>query len=235
MPFRIGEYDGYDDTQRARLEKALDEAGSAAYAVIPKGANIRFEQNKSNGDGQLFKLLKDACNQEISVTILGQTETTTSSTSSGYAQSQTHAQTEDELFKGLRDFVRRTLNRKFIKILQANGVETNGGYFIVKGEGQEKLSKKESYEIHKSIAKDLELPINPDFFYETYGMSKPDDFDSQMEAIKADRAARIAAFTQTLQDPKGGYSHNKGGTQLSAEAHNIWERVKSFFDRAPLS
>jgi len=184
MPFRKGTYDGFDDSQRVQLEKALEEAGSAAYAVIPKGTEIEFVSNSSTGNGELYKLLKEACNQEISVTILGATETTTSSSSSGYAQSKTHQETEDEIFKGDRKYVRRVLNRHFIKILEAAGIDTQGGKFVIKGEGEEKLSKKEQFEIHKSMKKDLSIPVDDDFFYETYGMPKPTDYDAQKKAIE---------------------------------------------------
>lgn len=182
MPFRKGTYDGFDDSQRVQLEKALEEAGSAAYAVIPKGTEIEFVSNSSTGNGDLYKLLKEACNQEISVSILGATETTTSSSSSGYAQSKTHQETEDEIFKGDRKYVRRVLNRHFIKILESAGIDTKGGKFVIKGEGEEKLTKKDQFEIHKSMKKDLSIPVDDNFFYENYGMPKPDDYDAQKKA-----------------------------------------------------
>lgn len=228
MPFRIGEYDMYDDQQRVQLEKALDEAGSAAFAVIPKGSNIRFEKNTSTGDGQLYNLLKNACNQEISVTLLGNTETTTSSSSSGYAQSETHNSEQEKIFKGLRDYTRRILNRKFVKILEANGVKTEGGYFIVKGEGEERLSLKERYEIHKSMVTELGLPMDDDSFYESYGMSKPEDYDQQKQEKKESEKSRLNAFSfqnsRDLPDPE------EGKTNLSwAEK---W--LPNFFVKAPL-
>ncbi|MDM8176855.1 DUF935 family protein [Olivibacter sp. 47] len=227
MPFRIGEYDTYDEAQRIQLEKALEEAGSAAYAVIPKGSNIRFEKNASTGDGQLFKLLKDACNQEMSVTILGVTETTTSSSSSGYAQSETHNNEQERGFKGLRDYTRRILNRKFIPILEANGVNTEGGYFIVKGEGEERLSLKERFEIHKSMVKDLGLPMDDNSFYETYGMTKPEDYEQQKNDKKAANSslpnAQAIPQTENSQPDKA---------ELSKASLNLWQKAKHFFDHA---
>jgi len=66
MPFRVGKYDGYDDTTRHQLEKALSEAGSAAYAVLPRESDIEFIENKSSGSNDLYKTLIEACNNEIS-------------------------------------------------------------------------------------------------------------------------------------------------------------------------
>ncbi|MFD2961354.1 MULTISPECIES: phage portal protein family protein [Olivibacter] len=225
MPFRIGEYDSYDETQKAQLEKALDEAGSAAYAVIPKGSSLRFEKNPSTGDGQLYNLLKNACNQEMSVALLTVTETTTSSSSSGYAQSKEHGDQQDDIFKGLRDYVRRILNRKFVPILQANGIDTEGGYFIVKGEGEEKLSLKERFEIHIRMIKELGLPYDVDSLYEQYGLTKPKDFDAQVKAKKEEKEAFKKAITPKQEENKN----------LSAETKTLWEKAKYFFGLAPQS
>lgn len=241
MPFRVGEYDAYDEGQRIQLEKALDEAGSAAYAVVPKGSGLRFEKNGATGDGQLYKLLKDACNQEISVTLLGVTETTTSSTGSGYAQSETHSDEQEKIFKGLRDFTRRVLNRRLIPILRANGIDTQGGYFIVKGEGEEKLTLKERYEIHKSMATELGLPIDADSFYEIYGMTKPDDYDAQVQEKKERETARIEAMRnaqlQNLSAPqKDQGKEDEPPTELAVkDKKSLWERAKYFFDHAQQS
>lgn len=229
MPFRVGKYDGYDDTQRIQLEKAMEEAGSAAYVVIPKESDIEFMENKTTGEGQLYKFLKDACNQEISVTILGQTETTTSSESSGYAQSKTHAETEEDINKADRNFVRRILNRYFIRIMDANGVNTDGGRFVIKGEGEEKLSKKDAFSIHKQLIKDLNLPIDDNFLYEEYGMPKPDDYDQQ-------KAAMLAEKQQNVENDRNGSGDDPAHTPPGSAKDKIKKLVmfsdeESFFDR----
>ncbi|GGH02816.1 phage portal protein family protein [Pedobacter zeae] len=240
MPFRKGTYDGYDDSQRALLEQALEKAGSAAYAVVPEGSNIEFIENKSNSTGDLYKALKDACNQEISVAVLGQTETTTSSEGSGYAQSKTHAETEDDVIASTITRVRRLLNRHFIPVMQAGGVNTQGGWFYIKGEGEEKLTLKERFEMHLKMIKELELPFDAKFLYETYGMPIPTDFDAQMAERKAKSEAVPQEKPENPDDPesdppKKGKKAAKEGVKLSEfpNLRALISQATSFFAQAP--
>ena len=53
MPFRVAKYDGYDEKTRTDLESALKAAGSAAYIVIPKEADLNFIQNNPDHHGSL--------------------------------------------------------------------------------------------------------------------------------------------------------------------------------------
>lgn len=198
MPFRKGTYDGYDESQRVLLEEALDKSGSAAYAVVPTGTNIEFVENKSNSDGAIYRVLKDACNQEMSVAILGNTETTTSSESSGYAQSKTHADSEDDLIKDALIRARQILNRYFIPVMESGGVSLEGGEFYIEGFGDEHVGKKDKLEMHLKIIEKLDLPYDPSHFYQTYDLPKPADYDAQM----AERKKEIEAAKPVAEEKK---------------------------------
>ena len=111
QPVRIMYYDGYDTQTKTELKKVLDASGNSLTMMIPKQAQFEMLDGKaSNGDGKLQGSFKDACNNEMAICILGNTETTTSSSSSGYAQSKEHGEQQDEITASDLIFVENLLN-----------------------------------------------------------------------------------------------------------------------------
>jgi phage gp29-like protein len=194
-------WDGFDEQQRIKLLEAINALGSGGAIVRPAGTDITLLENKTNANGDLQDKFITLLNREISKALLGSTETTESSTSSGYAQAQTHAAQDERKNESDINFTRRVLNSRFIKILNAAGFSTQGGRFIVEGEDNE-LSVKESFDIHMQLKKEG-IPIDDDFFYETYGIPKPDNYDQivaeKRETNKKSQESRIK--NQDNEDP----------------------------------
>src|SRR3569833_2492670 len=155
-------WNGFDEKQSIQLNEQLNNLGSGGSIVRPEGTNINLLELQKNGDGKLQTGLIDLLNKEISKVILGSTETVESSDSSGYAQSQTHAQGVNKKNQSDIAFTRRVLNSRVRKILQDNGINIKGGRFI-SSPGEEKLSKKDAYTIHKSMVKKLSMQVDDDF------------------------------------------------------------------------
>jgi SPP1 gp7 family putative phage head morphogenesis protein len=168
MPFRKGTYNNYDDYTRKQLEQALEQSGGAPWVVIPKDGNIEYIENHANGDGRLYKLLRDACNEEILIGILGQTMTTVSGSSR--AQSQTHKEVEISVNKNDRRFIQRILNQKFLPILEARGYPVKDGKFDFP-EAESDLTLIQRFDIDSQLNELID--IDEDYFYETYGVPKP--------------------------------------------------------------
>ncbi len=185
-------WDGFDENQRAALATSLNEMGGGGIIIRPEGTAIDIKGNQGNANGQLQDSFATKMDGYISKALLGSTETTDSSSSSGYAQSKVHQDEDVKKNDSDINFVRRVLNSRFIKCLIAAGFNVKGGTFII--ESDKKLSKKESYEIHKSIAKDLGLPIDDNFFYETYEMPKPANYE-QLKAKKLKQVEKQNANT----------------------------------------
>ncbi|MDW8420162.1 MAG: DUF935 family protein [Chitinophagales bacterium] len=186
-------WDGYDESQRLMLLEALDKMGSGGQIVRPAGTQLQFMQGGTNNPtGQLNDLFKDACNAEISKLFLGQTETTESSSSSGYAQASIHADTETDINVADRNFVRRILNRRLIKMLQANGIETGNGFFRIKSNKDDLAEKKARLDIDLALLNNVRLPISDDYFYQTYGIEKPADYEEQKRRLEQQQAAQLA-------------------------------------------
>ena len=177
-------WDGFDETQRQQLLQMINEMGGGGALVRPAGTELNIiDGTKSNQSGDLYDKFLNALNGEISKIILGQTETTESSKSSGYAQAEQHSETEDDINKSDRTFVRRILNSRVIRIFEANGYDLKGGRFKIADEGEERISKKDKCEIDLRI-KGAGTPISDDYFYDKYGIEKPDNYDELKEEMK---------------------------------------------------
>jgi SPP1 gp7 family putative phage head morphogenesis protein len=197
MPFRVGKYEDYDDEGREALNKALEEAGSAAYATIPKSTDVEFIANNSSGDGKLYDNLKSACDEEITIAILGQTMTTRDTSGSGYAQGKIHADVESELHKTDKRFVERILNEKLTPILQAAGFPVADGEWSF--EEEDGRSIKEKMEVVK-LVRDAGTPVDDDYIYEVTNIPRPKDYD-KMKQEKADTEEKKK--TKKLKREKG--------------------------------
>lgn len=201
MPFREARYDGYNEQVRIQLEKALDAAGSAAYAVLPKDAEFKIhEQQGTAGSTQLYETLRKAMNEEMLVHILGATETTTSSESSGYAQSKTHQKTTDEVAQDDKEDELSILNELVLPILVNIGLVPNGGKFVYdEPVNLDTAAAKVKIAIDvKTLAK---VPVSDDYFYEISGIPKPDNYDELKKQIAEQDAAAAAAALQN-SDPQ---------------------------------
>lgn len=193
MPLIDAVWDGYDEEQRLKLLEALEKMGGGGQLVRPAGTSVNFvEGGANNPNGDLYNNLIKACDAQMSKLILGQTETTESSSSSGYAQAEVHAETENDINVSDINFVRRLLNRRVCKILQANGVPIDGGYFHVKN-AEEKLSKTEWLDIYIRLRNEAQLPISDDTLYETFGIDKPDNYQEMKQALE-EKAAQQDMF-----------------------------------------
>jgi phage gp29-like protein len=176
MPTKIGRYSGYDEPTRIALESALDEAGSALSIVIPEEAKLEFLESKTTtASGNLYKDLANACDEQLSILILGNTETTKSSASSGYAQSTTHALQQEQIAQDDRAYIIGYLETEVRRVFKAMGLPMDGGEWQFEVE-QEQISLKDRVVIDTTL-KGAGLPIDDDYFYEKYSIPKPANYD----------------------------------------------------------
>lgn len=169
MPFRWATYN--NEQSRGILETALSEAGAAGYVVAPEDANLQFFNPTAGGNSNdIFRFLIAACNEELSITILGNTMTTTDSKHGGYAQSETQMKTQDEIHKDDREFILSILNEDLNQYLGSLGYQVEGGVWNFEdGDG---LSLTDRLSIDTKIA--AIVPIPQDYWYEKYQLPKPE-------------------------------------------------------------
>lgn len=182
QPLIVTRYDAYDEKTKVQLNAAMESIGSSMRLSIPKQAEIDVLDGKtSNGNGDLQAKFKDACNDELSVLVLGNTETTKSSSSSGYAQSNTHSNEQAEVIKSDIRFLLNLLNsEQFKAILKSYGYDTDGEFIIeeIMKPAEQKL-RAETLQVLKNIG----LPLKHEQLYKEFGLEKPDDYDTQIEEM----------------------------------------------------
>lgn len=174
MPFRKFTYEDYNEAARQQLEFAAKESGSCAYAIIPKGADIEFIENNSTGSNDLYKSLIQACNSELSKLILGQTLTTEQGDKGARSLGDVHEDIEQQYHLADRLFVKNILNYQFKQLLQIHG-------YITTDEGEFDFLDMDAIDLTDRISIDTAVakmvPISDDYFYDKYGIPKPENYD----------------------------------------------------------
>jgi phage gp29-like protein len=219
-PIMDAEWDGFDEDQRLKLLAAISAMGNSGRLVRPAGTKVNFFPHTSTATGQLQKTFHDTCNDEISKSLLGSTETTESSKTSGYAQATEHGKQDDAKKEADKDYVRRHLNTYFIKIMRAFGVPVvNGGKFIIP-EAQEEVSPVDKMAMFVQMATSLNMPINHDDVYQLTGMKKPEDYEQQMsdknalaDALMGDFEANPGKESAITPPAKSGKSDKNGAKE----------------------
>jgi hypothetical protein len=235
QPVRIMEYDAYDTQTKEELKKILNESGNSLAMMIPKQATFKMLDGKaSNGDGKLQGGFKDACNEEMAIKILGNTETTSASKSSGYAQSKEHGEQQDEIIASDLIFVENELNSEhFLNILKSYGFDVEGGEFEY--ELDLNLAKlKLRMEIDFKVSE--KVPVEDDYWYDTYGIPKPKNYEAlkkEMEAKKSANQLPAKEVDKTEKTPK-----EKVAKEDLADFANptildqFFKKMADFFDHA---
>lgn len=172
MPFRWATYN--NEQSRVVLEQALEKAGSAGYVVAPEDAKLEFfNPTAGSQSNDIFRFLIDACNQEMAITILGNTMTTQEAKHSGYAQSETQMKTQDEVHADDRAFVLTILNEKLNPYLAKLGYQVKGGeWSFDDGDG---LTLTQRIDLDMKVAS--QVPIGRSYWYSRYGIPVPDPSD----------------------------------------------------------
>lgn len=231
------QWDGFDEDQRQKLAAAIREMGGGGVIIRPAGTSIDIKGNGGNANGDLQDKFAAKMDGYISKVLLGTTETTDSSKSSGYAQAEIHQEQDEKKNESDIDFVLRNLNSRFLKVLRAAGFDTKGGTFVIK---KTKRINKTAFEVHKSMRKDLDIPIDDDFFYEEYGVRKPDNYEElKKEALESKQAVlrqitgEENALTPLASDKDKDKKPANDKKELSANP-SFWRRVIRLFQSAPV-
>jgi len=234
QPVRIVKYDAYDLETQKKLKEILDESGSSLVMMLPKQADFEMMDGKtSNGNGELHERIIKVCNQEMSVAILGNSETTTSSSSSGYAQAEIHAGQQMELTQSDMRYVINMLNSDFfLGILASYGYPVEGGRFVFEEE-KNIAALKERLDIDLKVSE--KVPFSDDYWYETYSIPKPDNYDQLKKEQEERRKAALEALKRTTT--QGDNSDEGQGDEKNGKKSNkkdLADRLMDFFGLAPL-
>jgi phage gp29-like protein len=234
QPVRIMKYDAYDTKTKQELKGLLDNSGSSLAMMIPKQAEFEMLDGKtSNGDGKLQVSLKDACNEEMAIAILGNTETTISSKSSGYAQSKEHGEQQDELTVSDLIFVENLLNsNKFKQVLKSYGFDVDGKFEFELDLNLNTLKLRMEIDTFVST----KVPIDDDYWYNTYGIPKPDNYDELKAKMEEQKQQTIVVDDPTEEKKAPNQKPPKKGELTEIKKPNladwVFKNLADFFDQA---
>jgi hypothetical protein len=169
QPVRVIKYDAYDEQTKQELRRILDESGSSLSIMLPKQADFEMKDGKSTyGDGNLQMNFIQLLNEEMSILLLGNTETTRSSNSSGYAQSKVHRDEQFEITRSDLVYTANMLNSPcFLSVLRSYGYPVDMGRFVFDKETDIQYLK-ERLAIDKELAE--KVPLSKSYWYDTYGI-----------------------------------------------------------------
>lgn len=212
MPQRIGKYNTYDPESRKLLEEAFEKAGSAPYVVIPKEADVETKDG-GTGSGASYNEFRQANNEEMLITILGQTMTTVQGEKGARSLGEVHKEVEEGKNKSDLRYVQRVLNQKVLPMLEARGYPVTGGKFVFP-KAAEQLSVAEVVQLS-----DI-MDIPQSYLHEKYSIPVPKDGEPV-----AKRASSQAAQFDIGEDPEED--------TVSNADRNFLMRLWDFFVKAP--
>lgn len=234
QPVRIIYYDAYDSRTKDELRNILNTSGSSLAMMVPKQAQFQMLDGKtSNGTGELQERLIKACNAEMSIAVLGNTETTASSSSSGYAQSKEHGKQQLEITKDDIKYVLHSLNSdKFKEVLRSYGYPVEGGHFEFE---QEIDLSTLTQRINIDLQVASKVPVSDDYWYDTYGIPKPDNYDELKAEQQAQREAMQTALKQAGEKGKEDTDDNNPNKKddKKQDKGKLFAALADFFGVAP--
>ena len=220
MPQRVGKYNAYDPESRKLLEQAMEQAGSAPYIIIPKEAEVETKE-AGNGNGTSYNEFRQACNEEMLITILGQTLTTVQGENGARSLGEVHKEVEEGKNRSDMRFVQRVLNNRVLPMLEARGYPVSGGKFVFP-QSAEQLSVSDIVQLS-----DI-LPIPQSYLQEKYSIPVPDNDEP---------IARRQAPTFEPTDIEGlevsTSRETKPKTKAQLSDHSLLKRLRNFFAQAP--
>lgn len=218
MPQRVGKYSSYDPESRKLLEQALEQAGSAPWIAIPKESEVETTNNTGSGSaGTSYNDFRKACNEELLITILGQTMTTVQGDKGARALGEVHKAVEEGKNKSDMKFVQRVLNQMIVPILEKRGFPVKGGSFVFP-EAAEELEVSEIVQLSDII----EIPAS--YLHNKYSIPMPKDSE-QIAKRGSQQVIKQPGDNELEKDPEQEEKENP-----KKKKKNLFHR---FFVHAP--
>jgi hypothetical protein len=233
QPVKVARYDGNDIETKKELRKALKESGASLNIMLPNQATIDIiGDNRTNGNGQVHELMFKTCDNNMSVLVLGNTETTGNDNGGSLAKSEVHSEQQTMITKRDMKELRNILNSpRFKAILKSYGYpvspDDKGKFVFEKDFDLNKLKVKKDID----IAISGKIPVADDYFYETYNIPKPDNYDEMKAKMEEEKAIKMNG---NEAPPKPGEKKPKPQPKnqyddWDEDERNLWQKFKDFF------
>ncbi|MDR1644211.1 MAG: DUF935 family protein [Tannerellaceae bacterium] len=220
MPQRVGKYNMYDPQSRILLEEALKNAGASPWCVIPEGSSIEtVKGSESRSSTASYNEFRMACNEEMLITVLGQTLTTIAGDKGARSLGEVHKKVEEGKNKADMRYVEKVLNTHLMPLLEKRGFPVTGGKFLFPA-ATGNLSVADIV----SLSGILEIPKS--YLYDKYGIPVPQDG----EPVAASTAATPPVEEGKGKDPKAPEKKEETKKETKKEQKKT---LRDFFALAP--
>lgn len=221
QPLREGTYSGSDDDARKKLLEDLASLGGSAIFVHPEGSNLKIHDTATkSGTNDLYSGLANFCNAEISKAILLNTLTTEAGKVGTQALGTVHQEEEEKLFFFERLSLLNILNYELTDVLYNMGIDTRGGCFAWAVPENKDLTSRIDIDMR---LKEAGLPFDDDYFYNTYGVPKPANYNEMKKQL---------AVTNTPQSKNIPDVEEEQLAQLSKKEKKSLKNFLNFFGSA---
>lgn len=193
MPLRLGKYDaGASSEDKDALIAAISSLGTDAAGIISKSTEIEFvDKVQRTASAELYKMLAEFCNKEMSKAILGQTLTADVGDTGSYAASKTHNEVRLDLLKADSRAIAATVRSQLIRpIVGFNfGWDTPVPKYQSIWDEDEDLGKKAEW-MGNLLDRGVEMPVS--FVRGEFNIPEPDKGEAVIGTSVA-HAAPLAA------------------------------------------
>lgn len=224
MPHRLGKYNSYDPQSKQLLEEAFEKFGAAPYLIAPNDTTIEHIET-SSGNGIAYDDFRKACNEEILITILGQTMTTVQGDKGARSLGEVHMEVEAGKHKSDLRYCQRILNEYLRPRLEARGYKVAGGKFVYPKEHQ-------LPEVSELVMLSDIMDIPKAWLHEQYGIPMPREGEEIARRQSVSPMGSLMPLepddnAEPTPEPKEGESiKNK-------DSESLWQRFIRFFGIAP--
>ncbi len=147
MPYRVGKTTKTNEDERAELESAIQNMGSAGWAIVDPQDEIEFLENNMAGTGYTaYESLEDRCQKIVSKLVLGHSDAMDSTPGKLGATDGD----DNPVAKALRDkqtkdgrFIERIVNGQLVPKMKLNGFRIPDGYSFAFKNDEEKEELRE--------------------------------------------------------------------------------------------
>lgn len=231
MPLIEGEYNSMDDEARQKLINDLFDRGANSSLVHPEGTSLKIHDSQTKaGSSELYKSFCEFCNSEVSKLILGNTLTTEAGDKGTQALGTVHRKVEEQIEQSDKQFILNLLNYQMSDVFASLGINTSGGEFSFVIARDNDLTARVNIDVQ---LKNMGLPIDDDYFYETYGIEKPANY----EELKKQQSAAVEtahAPSQNAPTPvETSHVASQKTDKTDKKDKNLKNRLSGFFAYPP--
>lgn len=175
MPLRLGKYDASArDEDVQALYNALKSLGNDAAGVISQSTMIEFIEASKSSSIDVYQVLIDTCNSEISKAVLGQTLSTEQTGNGSYAMAKVHNDVRDDIRNADCEILSNTIRNQIIRpLVEFNfGNSANLPFFKFLNEEEEDMQA-EANKIKILVDSGLDtIPIK--WIHDKFGIPQPE-------------------------------------------------------------